>query len=148
MPLFIPPLQRTHSAFVCTFVHQTCSGCFLIVEATAAVPGFFQPAVDRIPADALDAGDGRFVQPLDAETGNLIKGSAAMLKPMVRSAGIGAERLLAGLASISTALPKAGLVETKTDNGSGSGCSRWSAVLVRAAGNLHGFLEPMTELIC
>ena len=26
-------------------------GCFLIVEATAAVAGFFEPAVDGIPAD-------------------------------------------------------------------------------------------------
>ena len=42
-------------------------GCSLIVEATAAVARFFQPAVDRIPADALNAGDSRFVQPFDAE---------------------------------------------------------------------------------
>ena len=99
-------------------------GCFLIVEAAAAVAGSFQLTVDRIPADPLDAGDRRFVQALDAETGNLIKGSAAMLKPMVRSPGIGAERLLACPTSISTALSPTRLIETKTDDASGNGCSR------------------------
>ncbi|HEX3471406.1 MAG TPA: hypothetical protein VHT28_09495, partial [Silvibacterium sp.] len=57
--------------------------CFLIVEATATVVRFFQPAIDSIPADALDSGDGRLVQAFDAEGRNLIKGSAAMLNPIV-----------------------------------------------------------------
>ena len=70
-------------------------GCFLIVEATAAVARFFQPAIDGIPSDALDSGDSGLVQAFDAESRNLIKGGAAMLKPIVRSPGIGAERLLA-----------------------------------------------------
>jgi hypothetical protein len=36
-------------------------GYFLIVETTAAVASFFQPAIDGIPADTLDAGDRRLV---------------------------------------------------------------------------------------
>src|SRR5262245_50608674 len=53
-------------------------GCFLIVEATAAVAGFFQPAIDCIPTDTLDARDSRLVQAFDAESRNLIKGSPAV----------------------------------------------------------------------
>ena len=109
---------------------------------TAAVAGFLQPAIDRIPADTLDSCNRRFVQTFDAETGNLIKGSAAMLKPIVRSSGIGAERLLACSTPISTAPAKACLIEPKTDDGRGCG-----AALFRAAGNLHGVLEPVTELM-
>ena len=99
-------------------------GCFLIVEATAAVAGSFQPAINRIPADALDAGNSRLVQAFEAKSGDLIKSGAAMLKSIVRSPGIGTERFLAGLASISSALSPTGLIETKTDDISGNGFSR------------------------
>ena len=64
-----------------------------------------------------------------------------MLKPIVGGTGIGAERLLAGLASISTALPPTRLIETKTDDGFGNGVFHQPAVLVGAAENLHGFIE-------
>ena len=94
--------------------------CCFIVEATAAVARFFQPAINRIPADVLDAGDSRLVQAFDAESGNLIKSGAAMLKPIVRSPGIRAERFLAGLASLSATLPPPRAIETKTDDGFGS----------------------------
>src|SRR5262249_20494495 len=87
------------SDFVGLNLHCVEPGYFLSVEAAAAVARFFQPAIDRIPADALDAGDSRLVQAFDAETRDLIKGGAAMLKPIVRTARIGAERLLACLAS-------------------------------------------------
>src|SRR5262249_8305240 len=63
---------------------------FLIVEATTAVVRFFQPAIDRIPADALDAGYRRLVQAFNAESCHLIKGSASVLKSIVRSSRIGA----------------------------------------------------------
>src|SRR5262249_334836 len=116
-------------------------GCFSIVEATAAVARFFQPAIDRIPTDALDAGDSRLVQTFDAETRNLIKGGAAMLKTMVRAPRIGAERLRASLTPISTALPPTGLIEAKTDDASGNGFSARRAFPVRAAENLHRFLD-------
>src|SRR5262252_571649 len=91
-------------------------GCFLIVEAAAALAGFFQPAIDGIPADTLDAGDSRLVQTFYAESRHLIKGSAAMLKSKVRSPSVGAECSLAGLASISTAPSPTSLIETKTDD--------------------------------
>ena len=96
----------------------------LIVEASDAVAGFFQPAVDRIPADALDAGNSRLVQAFDTESCHLIKGSAPMVQSIVRSPAIGAERLLACLASISTAFPPTGLIEAKTDHVSGLGFSQ------------------------
>jgi hypothetical protein len=57
----------------------------LIVEATAAVAGFLQPAVDCILADARNAGNRRLAQAFDAESRHLIKGSAPMLKSIVRN---------------------------------------------------------------
>jgi len=81
-------------------------GCLLIVEATAVVARFFQPAIDSIPADVLDSGDSRLVQAFDAESRNLIKGGAAMLEPIVRRPGIGAERFLACLTALSTTFPQ------------------------------------------
>jgi len=100
------------------------SSYFLIVETTTPVASFFQPAIDGIPADSLDAGDSRLVQAFNAESGDLIKSGAAMLKSIVRSRSIGAERFLACLASISMALSPTGLIETKTDDISGNGFSR------------------------
>jgi hypothetical protein len=96
----------------------------LIVEATTAVAGFLQPAIDGIPADACDPGNRRLVQAFDAESRHLIKGSAPMLESIVRSPGVGAKRLLAGLASISTTFPPTGLIEAKTDHVSGPGFSQ------------------------
>jgi hypothetical protein len=111
-------------------------GCFFIIEATAAVARFFQPAIDGIPSEALDSGDSGLVHAFNAESRNLIKGGAAVLKPIVRRPGIGAKRLLACLASVSPALSTSGLIETKTDDVSGSGVSRWRAF--RTAETLHG----------
>src|SRR4029077_14294454 len=85
--------------------------CFLIVEAAAAAAGFFPPAINGIPADAVDTRNCRLVQTLDTESRNLIKGVATMLKSIVGSPSIGRERFLAGLASISTALSPTRLVE-------------------------------------
>src|SRR5262249_11452369 len=112
--------------------------CFLIVEATAADAGSFQPAINRIPADALDAGNSRLVQAFDAKSGDLIKSGAAMLKSIVRSPGIGTERFLAGLASISTALSPTGLIETKTDDHFRKRLSPMIGSLCSDSGNLHG----------
>src|SRR5215471_21607779 len=87
-----------------------------VLNSQGGVAGSFQPAVDRIPADVLDAGNTRLVQAFDAESGDLIKSGAAMLKSIVRSPDVGAERVLACSAPISTALSPTGLIETKTDD--------------------------------
>ena len=108
----------------------------MIVETTAAVAGFFQPAIDGIPSDALDSGDSGFVEAFNAESRNLIKGGGTVLKPIIRRPGIGAKRLLARLASVSTALSPSSQIETKTDDVSGSGFFRWRAF--RTAETLHG----------
>ena len=110
--------------------------CFLIIESTAAVVRFFQPAIDGIPSDAVDSGDSGFVKAFNAESRNLIKGRSAVLKPIVRRPDIGAKRLLARLASVSTALSPPGLIKTKTDDISGGGFFRWRAF--RTAETLHG----------
>ena len=117
-------------------------GCVLIVEATTGVARFFQPAIDSIPADVLDSGDRRLVQAFDAQSRNLIKGGAAVLEPIVRRPGIGAERFLACLASVSTTPSPTSLIETKTDDLSGSGFSRRQAFPVRTAETFHGFWNP------
>jgi hypothetical protein len=62
-----------------------------------------------------------------------------MLKSIVRSPSSGAERLLADQASISTASPPTGLIETKTDDIYRSGFSRWLAVPVRGSGEFSWF---------
>jgi hypothetical protein len=90
----------------------------------------------------LDSGDSRLVQAFDAESGNLIKGGAAVLEPIVRRPGIGAERFLACLASVSTTPSPTGLIETKTNDRSASGFSRRQAFPVRTAETLHGFWNP------
>jgi hypothetical protein len=77
-------------------------GCLFIIEATATVSRFFQPAIDGIPSEALDSGDRGLVHAFNAESRNLIRSGAAVLKPI--RPGIGAKRLLARLASVSTAL--------------------------------------------
>jgi len=84
----------------------------LIVEATAVVARFFQLAIESIPADVLDSGYSRLVQAFDAESRNLIKGGAAVLEPIVRRPGIGPERFLACLASVSV------IDMTRNENGS------------------------------
>ena len=116
------------------------SSYFLIVETTTPVASFFQPAIDGIPADAFDAGDGGLIQAFDAQRRHLIKGVAAMLKSIVRSSGRGAECLLAALAAIPTASSPTCLIETKTDDVSGAVFWRWLAGPVRAAVNSHDVL--------
>jgi hypothetical protein len=120
----------------------------LIVKATTAVAGFVQPSIDCIPADVLDSGDRGLILAFDAERRHRIKGVAAMLKSIIRSPDSGAKRLLADHASIPTASPPSGLIETKTDDVSGNGFSRWLAVPVRAAGIFMVCSNLMTELIC
>jgi len=55
--------------------------------------GPFEPAIDGIPGDLLDASNGGLVQAFDAEGGNLVEGRATMLEPMVRCPGVRAEGL-------------------------------------------------------
>jgi hypothetical protein len=57
-------------------------GCLFIIEATATVSRFFQPAIDGIPSEALDSGDRGLVHAFNAESRNLIKSGAAVLKPI------------------------------------------------------------------
>jgi hypothetical protein len=101
------------------------------------VGGPFEPAIDGIPGDLLDASNGGLVQAFDAEGGDLVEGRATMLESMVRRPGVGAEGLTASLASVSTTPSAFRSVEAVTHDPSGSGFSRQWAVLVCAAETLH-----------
>ena len=95
-----------------------------MVEQTTGCSGLFLPVIHRIPGDLLDSGDGRLVHTLDAESGDLIEHSPAMLEPVINGAAVSAEDPAATLASESSAFSPAGLVESKTNDygqrGSGS----------------------------
>ena len=73
-----------------------------IVESMAGVGGPFEPAIDRVPGDSLDARNGGLVQAFDAEGSDFVEGRATMLDSMIRGAGVGAEGLAASPASVST----------------------------------------------
>jgi hypothetical protein len=73
----------------------------------------------------------------DAQSRDFIKGGAPELESMIMHTGVRAERLPADPALVSTTLPPRGLVETVTDNASGSGFSRPRASPVWTAETLH-----------
>jgi hypothetical protein len=112
---------------------------FSIIESTTRGGCLFEPAIDSIPADSLYSSDCRFVQALDAESGNLIESCASVLDSMVGRAGIGAECLTASAATISTALSPVSLVEAVADDVSNPGYSRVRASLVWTAETFHCF---------
>jgi hypothetical protein len=44
--------------------------------------------MNRVPGNSLDASDGRFVHPFDAESRDLIKDCAPVLESIVRGSGV------------------------------------------------------------
>jgi hypothetical protein len=70
--------------FVCL---KLCHGepfHFPITEATTPVRCSFQPAMHRIPGNALDSSDGRLIQALDTEGGDLIEDRTPVLESVIR----------------------------------------------------------------
>ena len=108
-----------------------------IVESMTGVGGPFEPAIDRVPGDSLDARNSGLVQAFDAEGSDFVEGRAAMLESMIRGAGVGAEGLAASPASVSTALPVLGLVEAVAHDPSRSGFSGQRASPVCTTETLH-----------
>jgi hypothetical protein len=92
-----------------------------------------------VPGNLLDSGDGRLVHTLDAESGNPIKHSPAMLEVVIDRAAVPAESPATTLASESSAFSPAGLVESKTNNYGQRGLGSCYALLVWAAEKFHGF---------
>ena len=90
------------------------------VESMTRVGGTFEPAIDGIPGDLLDASNGGLVQAVDAEGGDLVEGRATTLESIVRRSGVGAEGLTASLASVSTTPSPFCPVEAVTDDSSGA----------------------------
>ena len=118
------------------FLDGQSSDCS-IVESMTGVGGPFEPAIDRVPGDSLDARNGGLVQAFDAEGGDFVEGRATMLESMVRRPGVGAEGLAASPASVPTTPSPFRPVEAVTDDSSGSGISRQRAFPVYAAETLH-----------
>lgn len=87
-----------------------------MVESATGSSGFLQPAVYRVPGNLLDSGNRGFIHALDAESGNLIERSSAMLKSVIDCSPVPAEGPAAHLASEPTAAAPAGWVESKTNN--------------------------------
>jgi hypothetical protein len=107
-----------------------------------------KPAIDSIPGDSLYPSNRGLVQALDAEISNLNESCASVLDSMVGRAGIGAESFAASVATISTAPPPLGFVESMADDVSSPGYSRVRTSLVWTAETLHCFgTVSMTELI-
>jgi len=95
--------------------------------------------MNGISGDSLYPSYRGLAQAFDAESGYFIESGATMLKPMVWRAGVRAERLTAGTATISTTPPAVGSVESVADDVSGAGFSRQRALPVWAAETLHCF---------
>jgi hypothetical protein len=79
------------------------SSDYSVVESMTRVDGPFEPASDRIPADASNARDDRLVEAFDTEAGDFVEGRATMSESMERTPGVRAKSLAAGPASESTA---------------------------------------------
>jgi hypothetical protein len=142
----IAPSATSQGAKMSFFRHQeifqsdggsTGKGEPAIVESMTGFGGSFEPAIDRIPGDSLDASNGGLVQAFDAEGGNLAEGRATMLESMVRRRSAHAEGLAASLAPVSTTPPPFRPVEAVADDPSGSGLSQQWAFPVCAAETLH-----------
>jgi hypothetical protein len=88
----------------------------LIVETATRGSCLFKPAIDRIAGNSLYRSNRGLIQFLDAEIGNLIEGRASVLDSMVWYTGIGAGRLAASAATISTTTPPLGFVESVADD--------------------------------
>jgi hypothetical protein len=72
-----------------------------------------------IPGNALDSSDGRLIQALDTERGNLIKDRTPVLESMIRSPGYRAERLPTSPAPVATTLSPSSRVEAMANDGPG-----------------------------
>jgi hypothetical protein len=103
------------------------------VESMTRFGGPFEPAIDGIPGDLLDARNGGLVPAFDTEGGDLVEGRATILESMVRRRGRRAEGLAASPAAVATTPPPFRPVEAVTHDSSGSGFSRQWAVLVCAS---------------
>jgi len=110
-----------------------------MVEQTTGGSGLFQPVIHCIPGNMLDSGDGRFVDSLDAESGNLIEHGSAMLEAVIDRAAVSAEGPATTLASESSAFSPAGLVESKTNNYGQRGAGSYQALRIWTAETFHGF---------
>ncbi len=71
----------------------------LIIESATGGSGFLQPAIHSVPSNVLDSGNRGFVHSVDAQSGNLIERSSAMLEAVIDCAPVPAERPAAHLAS-------------------------------------------------
>jgi len=84
--LFLAPDDRFD--FVCLKLHDREPIYSSIAEATTPGGCSFKPAMNRVPGNSLDASDGRFVHPFDAESRDLIKDCAPVLESIVRGNGV------------------------------------------------------------
>jgi hypothetical protein len=80
--------------------------------------------MNRIPGDALDSGNGGFVQALHTKGGYLIKRGATVLESIVGCPGRRAECLPTSLALIATTLSPPGFVKAVANDGFGVALSR------------------------
>ena len=77
-------------------------GDSLMVESATGGSGPFQLASHCVPSDLFDSGNRRLVHPFDAESGDLIERSSAMLEAIIDCAAVLAEGPAATLASEAT----------------------------------------------
>ena len=93
--------------------------------------------MDRIPSDSLDTSNGRFAHAFDAQSRDFIKSGGPVLESIIGCPDRRAESLPTSPALVATTLSPPSLVETVTDDASGSGFSRPRAPPVWTAETLH-----------
>ena len=96
-------------------------GDHLLAESATRGRSFLQPTIHGVPSDLLDSSDRRFVDTLDAESGNLIEHGSAMLESVIDRAAVSAESPATTRATESSAFSPVGLVESIANNYGGRG---------------------------
>jgi hypothetical protein len=87
-----------------------------------------QPTMNCIPGDSFDSSDGRLVQTLDTQGGDLIKDCTSMLDSIIWRPSCRAKCLPTNLALVATTLPSCCLVEAMANDGCGAAIFRGRAV--------------------
>src|ERR1019366_92734 len=116
----------------------------LIVESTARLGCSLQPTINCVPGNLFDSRNGRFIDSFDAETGDLVKGFAAVMESVINSPAVPAKRLSATFTSKSATPSPPSLVGTITNDRSERGICSQRTLLVWTSEALHGIWTRST----
>src|SRR5215510_8708980 len=112
---------------------------FSVIEPTTPCGCPFQPAMHRIPGNALDSSDGGLVETFQAESGHFIKRGATVVKSMIRRPDCRAECLPTSSTLVATTLAPPSPIEAMAYDGLCTAVFRGRAVRIGTAETLHGW---------